>query len=179
MKLEKDMADPVRSEDYSNSMHFAETPPSTGFTHPSPQAGTLAETLNEQRALPQRATEKPLGQWPEGTFPQQRYQAAAENAGGRLGSVVNRAKQIPGYMSDRMQDLKRRFRLIRGRAGDSDVANSLREKASEAADTATRAAQQARNRADYYAHNYPLQFIAAAAATGLFVGFLLRMGRDE
>jgi ElaB/YqjD/DUF883 family membrane-anchored ribosome-binding protein len=179
MELDKNMADPVRSDDSLSSMRFPETPSSPGSSRAGARTVSTIDTVNDQYALPERATDKPLGEWPEGTFPRRRYHAAAENAGGRLGSVVSRAKQIPEFMSDRMQDLKRRFRLIRGRASESDVAENLRAKASDAADAASRTARQARSRADYYAHSYPIQFIAAAAATGFFVGFLLRLGRDE
>jgi ElaB/YqjD/DUF883 family membrane-anchored ribosome-binding protein len=179
MELDKNMADPVRSDDFSNSMRFPEAPSSPGSTRTGPQAVFPADTLNPQYELPERATDKPLGEWPEGTFPRRRYHAAAENAGERLGSMVNRARQLPDYMSDRMRDLKQRFRVLRGRAGDSDVANNLRQQASGVADAAARIARKASSRAEYYANNYPVQFIAAAAAMGFFVGFLLRMGRDE
>lgn len=174
------MADPVRSDDTLSNMRSPETPlgsePRRSGVRP---VTTSADILNERPALPERATQKPLGEWPEGSIPRGRYQGAAENVGGRLGVAVDRARQLPGYMSERMQDLKRRFRVIRGRAGETDVANDLKQKAVGVADAATRTAEKARTRADHYAHHYPLQFIAGAAAAGFVVGFLLRMGRDE
>jgi len=69
--------------------------------------------------------------------------------------------------------------VIRGRAATGELKENVSERVSEVADETSRQGRLMGGRADYYAHNYPLQFIAGAAATGFVVGFLLRMWRDE
>jgi ElaB/YqjD/DUF883 family membrane-anchored ribosome-binding protein len=123
---------------------------------------------------------EPLGTWPaDSGYDSGRYSNAGGSVGTAIGTAMNRARRFPSYMQDRAEDLRRRFRVIRGRAATGELKEDVSERVSEVADETSRQVRLMRSRADYYAHNYPLQFIAGAAATGFVVGFLLRMWRDE
>ncbi len=165
------MAEPARKDELLSSMRFSESPFPTS-------AGYLNDTAVGQPLLPENATDQPLGAWPKDDV-QGRYDATAETVGNALGTVVHTAKKIPNFMQDRAEYLRKRFRVIRGRAMSGDLEKDVREQASVLADETTRELQEARSRAEYYAHNCPLQFIAGTAAAGFAVGFLLGLWRDR
>ncbi|HWR16029.1 MAG TPA: hypothetical protein VN577_14465 [Terriglobales bacterium] len=173
------MAEPVRNDEPLSSMRYPESPGSSVRPGPVPVERSI-DYSNSQALLPETATEQSLGEWPHerhsSDFDQEHRSSGVANV---LNTVKDKARQIPGFVSDRVEDLRYRFRLIRGRAKESDVADRIKDQASELADTASRQARFARNRAQYYARNYPLQFIAGSAATAFVVGFLLRVWRDE
>jgi ElaB/YqjD/DUF883 family membrane-anchored ribosome-binding protein len=75
--------------------------------------------------------------------------------------------------------MRHRLRIIRGRFEAGELQEQMRDRASDLTNEASRQARIARSRAEFYARNYPLQFIGGAVVAGFVVGFLLRMGRDE
>ena len=201
MERDDNMAEPVRKDEPLSSMRFPDSPSSTGNARPGPvpveritestlseplvSGGLASETIDTDHQLPERATSKPLGEWPQSGRLTDRdldpadFSSTTDTINNVVGAVVDRAKQIPGFMSDRMVDLKRKFRVIRGRVESGELQGEIKDRASELADEASSKARYARSRAEFYARNYPLQFIGGAAAVGFVVGFLLRLGRDE
>lgn len=176
MEMEDNMAEPVRDDEPLSSTKFPESPSRPG---PVP---VVAEPADVAGLLPERATDKPLGEWPAETIRDlrvSRFRTTGDAVGNALGVAVHTARQIPEFMQDRASDLRHRFRLIRGRVKSGELQDELKERASEITDEASRQARVARTRAEFYARNYPLQFIAGAAAAGFVIGFLLRIGRDE
>jgi ElaB/YqjD/DUF883 family membrane-anchored ribosome-binding protein len=183
------MADPVRNDDPLSSMRFPESP-----TKRNPASVTRSD---EEVAgyLPEQATDKPLGEWTPESLEDLREsrharvrearamrraqvpEGAPETT--RLDAVKNKVRPITDFVQNRASDMRHRFEVIRGRVRSGDLQSELKDRASDLGDTASRHARTARNRAEYYARNYPLQFIAGAAAAGLAIGFLLRMWRDE
>ncbi len=99
-----------------------------------------------------------------------RASEAAEKVGNLVGAAVDQVRHLP----DRLQEMKRRFTVISGRAQ-----KDAKAKAGELKDEARLKVEEARTRAERLAHDYPLQLIAGAAATGLVVGILLRVWRDH
>jgi ElaB/YqjD/DUF883 family membrane-anchored ribosome-binding protein len=205
MERDDNMAEPVRKDEPLSSMRFPDSPSSTGNARPGPvpveritqstpseplvSGGIGSETIEPDHQLPEQATSKPLGEWPQSSQRSNRDLDPADFSGTTtsvndtlnnvVSVVVDRAKQIPGFMSDRMVDLKRKFRVVRGQVESGELQGEIKDRASELADEASAKARYARSRAEFYARNYPLQFIAGAAAVGFVVGFLLRLGRDE
>jgi ElaB/YqjD/DUF883 family membrane-anchored ribosome-binding protein len=182
VELDNKMAEPVRSDEPLSSVRFPESPSRKESSPPRQVPITQAESSNAQQRLPEHATQQPLGEWPA-EVRERRYVGGrerdfskSEDVGTALGSAV---QKVSGFMQDRMQNLKHRFRVIRGRAQSGELQEDLKSRASDVADEASRRARQARTRAEYFANNYPLQFIAGAAVAGFAVGFLLRMWRDE
>ena len=141
--------------------------------------------------LPEDSPSRPLGEWPhdditEAAAPEsdRRVRSAGEAVGNAIGIAVSQAKDIPGRLQGGMEHLKRRFRVITGggSAGSqlsSELAGQAGDGASDAAREAQRRLRYWESRARHYAREYPLQFIAVAAASGFALGFLLRLGRDE
>lgn len=97
-------------------------------------------------------------------------QEAAESIGNAVGKAVETVQRFP----ERLQIMKARFTVIRGRA-QRDVAVKTGELKQEAAQKVS----EARNRADHLVHQYPLQTIAAMAGVGLLLGIMLRIWRDH
>lgn len=188
------MAEPVRNDEPLSSMKFPESPANARTSGPGPvPVGGSAETAG---LLPDTLPDRALGAWPEGTGeidlrgPETRgNQVNLENAGERVGSaigaVVNQTKEIGGIVQDRMSDLKRKFRVIAGRSSAdmkdraAEVTDEAQQRASELARDARQQARVWEFRARLYARRYPFQFIAAAAAAGFAIGFLVRLWRDE
>ena len=138
--------------------------------------------LDPQRELPEHATPSSLGRLPVGIERvSPRLNQTAESMGSALGAAVSRLRQVP----NRLQDAKRRFTVIRGRkqqdarAAADEAIERIREAGVEVKDKARLTVRDARFRANQYAHHYPLQAIAAAAAFGLLMGVGLRLWRDH
>ena len=136
------------------------------------------------KELPEHATPSQIGHIPA-TPANPRLNSAAESVGTALGTAVNRVRQLP----DRLQDAKSRFTVIRGRKGRDvkeeakeaaeNAVNRIREVSADVQDQARDTVAQARTRADYLAHERPLDFIAGAAAFGMILGIGLRIWRDH
>jgi ElaB/YqjD/DUF883 family membrane-anchored ribosome-binding protein len=93
---------------------------------------------------------------------------AAEKVGEAVGAAVNKARELPRHLNT----LKSKLTLIKGKGG---------AQASEAAEewkrTADAKVREARNRAQHYANEYPLQVIAGAAGVAFLLGLALRIWR--
>jgi ElaB/YqjD/DUF883 family membrane-anchored ribosome-binding protein len=96
--------------------------------------------------------------------------SAAENLGNTVASAVGRVKELP----ERMQELKQRFTVIRGRARED-----LAIRAEELKEQAQRGVTRARTRAQSMARQQPFRFILGAAACGFVLGIMLRAWRDH
>jgi ElaB/YqjD/DUF883 family membrane-anchored ribosome-binding protein len=179
MKMEDNMAEPVRNDEPLSDIRLPESP------RPGPVPVTRTGT-ESAGLLPERATDKPLGEWPRETLDdlrdiRMREDAARESSTGAdtLNVLKEKARPIADFMQHRVADMRHRFRVIRGRFESGELQSEVKDRASELSDEASRQARIARTRAEFYARNYPLQFIAGAAASGFVIGFLLRMWRDE
>jgi ElaB/YqjD/DUF883 family membrane-anchored ribosome-binding protein len=182
METEPNMADPVRNDEPLSDIRFPETSPRPG---PVPVARTPADSAG---LLPERATDKPLGEWPPETLESVRGQRESSRdtldnlksqGANALDTLREKARPVTDFVQDRVADMRYRFRVIRGRLRSGELQDELRDRTSDLTDEASRKARMARNRAEFYARNYPLQFIGGAAAAGFVIGFLLRMWRDE
>jgi len=177
------MADPVRNDEPLSSMRFPETSARPG---PVPVTRTPADTAG---LLPEHATDKPLGAWPRETLDDLRESRESresdtldnlkKQSANALDTLREKARPVTDFVQDRVADMRHRLRIIRGRVESGELQEELRDRASELGDEASRQARRARSRAEFYARNFPLQFIAGAAAAGFAIGFLLRMWRDE
>lgn len=176
------MAEPLRNDDPLSSTRWLESP--SGTAAPRPVSPRAAEPV---ALLPEETPSRPLGEWPEPEPPRDtRLESAGEAVGSAIGTVVNEARELPNRLQGGVQNLKRRFQVISGRAKSgelkqraSELTDQAQEKVSELTDQATREARHWEFRARLYAIRFPFQFIAGAAATGFVVGFLLRLWRDE
>lgn len=99
---------------------------------------------------------------------------AAERVGNAVGSAVEKVKELP----DRLQSMKERFTVIRGRA-QRDLKSRATDLAEDFKDQAERTVTQARTRAERLAHEQPLVVILGAAGFGLIMGAALRIWRDH
>lgn len=132
-----------------------------------------------ERELPEHATPSRLGHIP--VTPNPRLHSAAESVGTALGTAVTRARHLP----DRLQDAKARFTVIRGRKqrdlkeSADEAVDRIRDASVEVKAQARETVAQARTRAEHLAHEYPLDFIAGAAAFGVLLGIGLRIWRDH
>ncbi len=107
-------------------------------------------------------------------FPQRTYSPRLNGTAEAIGSAVGSAVVSVRHLPDRLQEMKERFTVIRGRARE--------EAASRAADlrvTAREKAREARTRAAHYSREYPLHVIAAAAGLGFIVGIVMRIWRSR
>lgn len=105
-----------------------------------------------------------------------RVESAAGSIGNAVGLAVVTVRELPERlrMKQRLQEMKQRFTLIRGRAQGEAA-----EKADELRAKAVDKYAEARTRAARLARQYPFGVIAAAAGLGLLVGIALRVWRDR
>ena len=75
---------------------------------------------------------------------------------------------------DRIEDLRSRFQVIRGRASEN-----LHETAGDLRHDARHNLRQMRSRAQHLAHEYPIHFVLGAAASAFAIGFLLGWWRQS
>lgn len=107
---------------------------------------------------------------PQPEVPATRKREAAETVGAAVGKAVVRVREVPR----RMAEMKERFTVIRGRARE-DAAST----AGDFRENARQKVQEARTRADYLAHEYPLEFILGVGAAAFVLGFALRIWRSS
>jgi len=100
--------------------------------------------------------------------------SAAERVGELFGSALERVKELP----DRLQVMKQRFTVIRGRK-QAELSGRASELADDVKQKAQRTVMNARNRAERLAHEKPMHFIAGAVGIGLALGIALRLWRDH
>ncbi len=97
-------------------------------------------------------------------------QEAAESIGSAVGKAVDTVQRLP----ERLQDMKERFTVIRGRAREDAAA-----KTEELKEEAAQKVSEVRSRAERLARQYPLQTILAMVGIGLLLGIVLRIWRDH
>jgi ElaB/YqjD/DUF883 family membrane-anchored ribosome-binding protein len=98
-----------------------------------------------------------------------RLNQTADALGSAVGSAVENVRHLP----QRLQEMKQRFTVIRGR-----TQKQAASKAADLKETARERAQAARTVAAYYAREYPLHVIAGAAGVGFILGIALRIWRS-
>ncbi len=142
----------------------------------SPVPAPLARVYPE-RELPERATPGELGEWPIRTT-RPGVHPPADRAGYALGSAVGRSRQMRLHLQDqvhdRLDDLRSRFEVIRGRASEN-----LHETAGDLRHDARRNLREMRSRAQHLAHDYPIHFVLGAAGSAFAIGFLLGWWRQS
>ncbi len=99
---------------------------------------------------------------------------AAETVGEAVGSAVTTVKELP----DRLQEMKERFTVIRGRA-QQDLKTKAADLADDLKEQAKRTAGEARTRAQRMSRQQPVAVILGAAAVGMVLGIILRIWRDH
>jgi ElaB/YqjD/DUF883 family membrane-anchored ribosome-binding protein len=106
---------------------------------------------------------------------------ALNEAAESIGTAVGKAVETVQHLPERLQEMKQRFTVIRGRAQRDAGAKTeeLKSKAGELKEEAAQRVSLARNRAEHLAHQYPLQTILAMAGLGLLMGIVLRIWRDH
>ncbi|HLH10187.1 MAG TPA: hypothetical protein VKW78_23330 [Terriglobales bacterium] len=129
--------------------------------------------VDPDRELPEHGTPSELGEWPV-TTTRPRTPQAADRLGQALGSAASQVRQIPINLKYRIEDLRERFKVIRGRAS-----NDVREAAGDLQQGAARNLRQARSRAQRLAHDYPIEFVLGSAAAAFLVGFILGWWRQS
>ncbi len=107
-------------------------------------------------------------------LPQSKIHAAAERVGDTLGGAVGKVKELPA----RLQEMKDRFTVIRGRA-QRDLSNRAEEIADDLKQQAQLTVTRARTRAERIRREKPVAVILGAAAFGLVLGIALRIWRDH
>lgn len=142
-------------------------PPLNGGQVPEPASSMMPPRLDPERELP-----------PAGAPRNTRLHEAAETIGAAVGSAVETVKELPRRLQRelprRVQDMKDRFTVIRGRTTEDASAA-----AAEWKQTAQQKVSQARNRAQYVAEEYPIHVIVGAAVTAFIIGFALRIWRSN
>jgi len=170
------MSEPARHDDA-----WGKVPPSEQESRKAggPDSGVsppLAR-VDPDRELPEQATPGKLGEWPiRSTVPVGKQ--PADRAGHALGAAAGRARQLgvrlQDQVHDRIDDLRSRFKVIRGRAS-----KEVPERAGEVKHDARKNLNQLRSRAQYLAHEYPIQFVLGTAASAFAIGFLLGWWRQS
>lgn len=110
----------------------------------------------------------PERELPAGSDTNLRLRNTAESVGNAVGRAVNKVRTLPR----RVSSMKERFTVIRGGGGEGASAADIKE-------TARQRIDEARSRARYYAHEYPVEFIATAGAAAFALGFILRVWRSS
>jgi ElaB/YqjD/DUF883 family membrane-anchored ribosome-binding protein len=128
--------------------------------------------VGSEHLLPKQASPGAIGEWPERSLPRssQAMNGAAEKVGEAVGAAVSKARELPRHLNT----LKSKLTLIKGKSGAQ-----ASETAEEWKRTADAKVSEARNRAQHYANEYPLQVIAAAAGVAFLLGLALRIWRGH
>ena len=141
-----------------------------------PQSGSSHTRLSRAR-IARASHPGELGEWPIRTT-RPGVHPPADRAGYALGSAVGRSRQMRLHLQDqvhdRLDDLRSRFEVIRGRTSEN-----LHETASDLRHDARRNLREMRSRAQHLAHDYPIHFVLGAAGTAFAIGFLLGWWRQS
>jgi hypothetical protein len=170
------MSEPARHDDA-----WGKVPPSEQENRkaggPDSEATPPLTRVLPDRELPEQATPGQVGEWPIRSTAPVRNEPA-DRAGYALGAAAGRARQLgvrlQDQVHDRIDDLRSRFKVIRGRASEE-----VQETAGEVKHDARQNLNQLRSRAQYLAHEYPIQFVLGAAASAFAIGFLLGWWRQS
>lgn len=127
----------------------------------------LLASRTDRLLEPEYRDARALGQIPGGAS---KAQGAAQTVGSAVGRAVNTARDLPR----RLSEMKDRFTVIRGRT--QGEAGST---AQEVRQTAKQKMDQARSRVQFYANEYPVQFILGVGAACFVVGVFLRVWRSN
>lgn len=178
------MAEPVRNDEPLSSNRFPQSPSTTEPARPGPVPLVRPiDTLNSKALSESAEPHAPLGEWPKGTLRSERINEGDYSESGTAEVLRHRLEKVAqktnSFVHDRITTVRSRFKSIRSRAESGELQNDLKERANELAETASRKASSARSRAELYARNHPVQFIAGSAATAFAIGFFLRMWRDD
>lgn len=180
MEVKNNMAEPVRNEEPLSSMRF---PQSEESARPGPVPVTRSVDPVGTRTLPEMAEpHAPLGEWPEGSLPrddQDWRETGAEKMDEVRENLENAYYRASNFMRGRMRMLRGRAEVLKSRVESGELQDTVRARAGEMRDTASRQARMARAKAEFYGRNYPLQVVAGVAAGAFLLGFVLRMWRDE
>lgn len=139
------------------------TPMSSEPVIPLANRDVLAEPTGVAPVVPVPERELPAA---SDTSP--RLRNTAESVGNAVGKAVSKVRGLP----QRVSSMRDRFTVIRGGGKDSATTADMKE-------TARQRIEEAGSRARYYAHEYPVQFIAAAGAAGFVLGIILRVWRSS
>lgn len=137
-------------------------------------SGDIARTPDDPGILASEAAEEQIPQ-PQ---PRAKVVELRQAAGQKAQEVKERASELLEQAQQRgsevLSDAKDRVSEAYSRTEEAvtDALQQGKQKASEAV-------QRARSRAQYYANEYPLHVIAAAAGFGLLVGVVLRIWRSS
>jgi len=167
------MSEPARHDDT-----WGEVPRSEKENRKEGNLGSrVSPRVYPERELPERATPGALGEWPIRTTAPA-GDRPVDRAGYALGAAVSRSRHLRLHLQDqvhdRIDDLRSRFQLIRGRASEN-----LHETAGDLRHDARRNLREMRSRAQHLAHDYPIQFVLGAAGTAFAIGFLLGWWRQS
>ncbi|MFB3917945.1 MAG: hypothetical protein ACE14M_14545 [Terriglobales bacterium] len=106
--------------------------------------------------------------------PGEQAQARMNETAERVGYAVGKASATIWDLPRRLQYLKQRFIVIRGRTREDAAAAAAGWR-----QTAAQRAAQTRTRAQQLAHDYPLHAILGCAAAAFVIGFALRIWRSN
>ncbi len=167
------MSEPARHDDA-----WGEVPRSEKESRKEGELGSrVSPHVYPERELPERATPGELGKWPIRTSSPGAH-PPADRAGYALGAAVGRSRQMRFHLQDevhdRIDDLRSRFHIIRGRASEN-----VHETAADLKRDARHNLRQMRSRGQHLAHEYPIHFVLGAAASAFAIGFLLGWWRQS
>jgi hypothetical protein len=154
-------------------LNNAEKETDTSYVAPGTERELRSDEL-VSRNRPDRLIEResrdsrPLGEIPG--EPAHRLRETAETVGSAVGRAVNMARDLPR----RVEEMKERFTIIRGRAKEDAAAT-----AEEVRETAKHKMRQAQTRVQFYAREYPIEFILGVGAFGFVIGMFLRAWRSS
>ena len=123
------------------------------------------------RELPRRAVVAPIStaEFGGANARNPRLNETAEAIGNAVGVAVESVRHLP----ERLQEVKERLTVLRGRS-EEQAASQL----ADLKETARERAEIARTRAAYYTREYPLHVIAAIGGAGFVLGIALRIWRS-
>jgi len=126
----------------------------------------LSPPIPPERELPLHSVNVPR---PDAAAENPRLRDTAESVGTAVGKAVHKVRDLPR----RVSEMRERLVVIRGRTREDATST-----AAELKENARQKMYEARNRAQYYAREYPLEFLAAVAGVGFVFGFALRIWRS-
>jgi ElaB/YqjD/DUF883 family membrane-anchored ribosome-binding protein len=179
MEVKNNMAEPVRNDEPLSSLRF---PQNEESARPGPVPVTRSVDPAGTRTLPETAEpHAPLGEWPEqgsgGALDWR--ETGAEKMDEVRENLENAYDRAGNFVRGRMRVVRARAGVLKSRIESGELQETVRARAEDLRDTASRQARMARQRAEFYGRKYPLQVIGGVAAAAFLLGFVLRMWRDE